>query len=192
MALTQETRQEIAAVLGQQFHLAPQYQTFLVKWMAFNRAYNELGLASNTDREKVLEYARGQEDMWDALSDFARNLVSLECIGSERVAGNELLQPHRYVKSATFYLREQLGLDKCPLKVCRPPKKQTLCASVPEVPWTGRKVAALLRLVYQVRCNLVHGDKMLMGRNPQTNRDYKLVRISEDVLDIVLASLLEK
>lgn len=191
MALTQETRQEIAAVLGQQFHLAPQYQTFLVKWMAFNRAYNELGLASNTDRGKVLEYANGQEDMWDALSDFARNLVSLECIGSERVAGNELLQPHRYVKSATFYLREQLGLDKCPLKVCRQ-NKRTLCASVPEVPRTEGKVAALLRLVYQVRCNLVHGDKMLMGGNPQTNRDHDLVRISENVLDIILASLLKK
>ncbi len=192
MALTQETRQEIAAVLGQQFHLAPQYQTFLVKWMAFNRAYNDLELVSKGDLEKVLKYAEGQEHMWDALSDFARNLVSLECIGSERVAGNELLRPHCYVKSATFYLREQLGLDQCPLKVCRPPKKQTLCASVPEVPWTKGKVAALLRLVYQVRCNLVHGDKMLMGGNPQTNRDHDLVWISENVLDIILASLLKK
>lgn len=190
MTLTQETRQEIIAVLGQEFRLPPQYQTFFAKWMVFNHAYNDLRLASNTDREKVLEYAEGQEDMWADLAKLAQKLVSLECIGSERVARNKLLRPHRYVKSATFYLREQLGLDKCPLAVCRP-NKQTLCAAVPEEPWTRGKVAALLRLVYQVRCNLVHGDKMLIDQGQQTDRDHNLVLISEDILNIVLASFLE-
>jgi hypothetical protein len=191
MSISENTKQEIEAVLNPEFYVSPLYQTFLAKWMAFNRAYNDLELDSNKDVCKVLEYAETQEDIWPAVSVLAHNLVSLECIGGMRVPDRNLLQPKSYVKGATLYLREQLGLGGCPIAECRP-EKQNLCADVQEEPWTEGKVGALLRLVYQVRCNLVHGDKMLIARNRQTDRDQRLVDLSTEILDIVLASLLEE
>ncbi len=190
MLITEETGREVEAVLRPRFSVSPSYQTFLAKWMAFNRAYNDLELDSKRDRAKVLEYAGTQEDKWDEVSDLANALVSLECIGSKRVSTSSLLKPDRYVKGATLYLREQLELEACPLAECRP-KKQELCAGMSKIEWGMRRVAALLRLVYQVRCNLVHGDKMLIGGNRQTDRDHDLIRISTDILDIFLVSLLE-
>jgi hypothetical protein len=189
MPITEETGREVEAVLRPGFSVSTLYQAFLAKWMAFNRAYNDLELDSNKDVCKVLEYAETQEDMWTAVSVLAHNLVSLECIGGTRVPESNLLQPNSYVKGATLYLREQLGLTKCPLDNCRP-EKQNLCEDLEGETWNKGKLAALLRLVYQVRCNLVHGDKMLIG-NRQTNRDQDLVRISTGILDIVLESLLE-
>jgi hypothetical protein len=196
MPITEETKREIVAVLDwatadpECFQLAPVYQIFLVKWMTFNRAYNDLEIDSKQDRSKVLEYAETQEDRWDEVSDLARDLVSLECIGSRRVPGRNLLKPDPYVKGATLYLREQFELEACPLAKCRR-EKQCLCAGMSKQEWEMRRVAALLRLVYQVRCNLVHGDKRLFERDPQTNRDRELVRLSTDILDLFLVSLLE-
>jgi hypothetical protein len=193
MPITEGTRQQINAVLNPRFSLPPLYRNFLVKWMAFNRAYNDLGLDSKKrDRVKVLEYAKTQEDMWPEVSDLARSLVSLECIGgSVKKSERNLLKTSCYVKGATLYLREQLELGGCPIAECRP-EKQNLCANVQEKPWTEGKVAALLRLVYQVRCNLVHGDKMLIDQGQQTNRDRDLVEFSIDILDVFLGSLLEE
>jgi len=193
--IAEDTRREIEAVLRQDFLLCPDYQSFLVKWMAFNRAYNDLDLGVNGDRKKVLAVGKKLQDHWNEVYDLAVQLVSLECIGGERVESSELLKPDKWVKSATLYLREQLALRPpgdpraCAFATCRLEKRR-LCDEVESVQWDRREMAALLRLVYQVRCNLVHGDKRLAGQDIQTNRDGQFVQISTQIVDRVLELLL--
>ena len=50
-------------------------------------------------------------------------------------------------------------------------------------------MGALLRLVYQVRCNLIHGDKRFMARGFQGDRDHELVRLSYKILKIILREI---
>jgi hypothetical protein len=56
----------------------------LVKWLAFNRPYNDLGYKGK-DHEKVLAFAEEHQNVWDEVSGWATHLVFLECIGGERV-----------------------------------------------------------------------------------------------------------
>ena len=194
MSISEDTRQEMQAVLDPDFRLSEDYHRFLMKWIAFNRAYSDL--EQGQDYEKVLRIGDRLKDHWDEVSDLARHLVSLECIGGERDKGSELLKPSKWVKSATLFLREQLDLRPpgdpraCAFAACRLEKRR-LCDEVESVQWDRREMAALLRLVYQVRCNLVHGDKRLVGQDIQTNRDRRLVQISTRTLDHVLEFLLQ-
>jgi len=56
--------------------------------------------------------------------------------------------------------------------------------------YTDREVAALLRLVYQVRCNLVHGKKRIGQEDTQSNRDKDLIHLSTTILDRVISLML--
>lgn len=194
MSITEDTRREIQAVLDEDFRLPDRYQTFLVKWLAFNRAYNDLD--EGQDHEKVLAVGQRLQEHWDEVAGLAVQLVSLECIGGERVEGSELLKPTRWVKSATLYLRERLGLQPpadpraCEFVACRM-EKRSLCNEVIIDRWQKQEMAGLLRLVYQVRCNLVHGDKRLSRQDVQTNRDRQLVQISTQIMNRVLEFLLQ-
>jgi hypothetical protein len=195
MPIAENTRQEIETVLDTNFRLPNYYHTFLVKWLAFNRAYNDL--EAGRDYEKVLAVGERLKEYWDEVSELAVQLVSLECIGSNRVENFELLRPDEWVKSATLYLRGQLNIEPsdnpqvCEFAACRLEKRR-LCNEVKSTEWQGAKMAALLRLVYQVRCNLVHGDKRLADQDLQTARDHRLIQISTNILDRVLELLLEK
>lgn len=195
MPIAEDTRREIEAVLREDFQLHPVYETFLVMWLAFNRAYNDL--EEGRDYEKVLAVGQRLQQRWDEVSGLASLLVSLECIGGKRVEDSGLLQPNEWVKGATLYLREQLDLQSaidpqtCEFGACRPEKRR-LCDRVEPKAWDKGEMAALLRLVYQVRCNLIHGDKRLADQDVQTNRDQQLICISRETLDRVLGFLLEE
>jgi hypothetical protein len=197
MLIADDTRLEIEAILRRDFWLPEEYQAFLVKWLAFNRAYNDLDLGVSRDSEKVLAVGKELQRHWNEMSELATQLVSLECIGGKRVKDSNLLKPDKWVKSATLYLREQLGLLPhadpfvCQFAACRP-EKQRLCNGVTPEPWDKGEMAALLRLVYQVRCNLVHGDKRLYSQSPQTGRDLELITVSTVILDRVLAIILQE
>jgi hypothetical protein len=194
MPISEDTRQEMQAVLDPDFRLSEDYHRFLMKWIAFNRAYSDL--EQGQDYEKVLRIGDRLKDHWDEVSDLARHLVSLECIGGERDKGSGLLKPSKWVKSATLFLRERLSLIQatdphgCRFAACRQQKRR-LCDDVDVVAWDKNEMAALLRLVYQVRCNLVHGDKRLFEWDVQTNRDLDLVETSTHVLDCILGLLLQ-
>jgi len=197
MPITEDTRLEIEAALDGDFRLPGDYHSFLVKWLAFNRAYNDMELEASRDREKAVAVGKKLQQHWGEFSGSATQLVSLECVGGERVADSALLRPKEWVKSATLYLRDRLGLqcradqDKCEFGACRP-EKQRLCNDVEHDPWDKEEMAALLTLVYQVRCNFVHGDKRQSGECIQTDRDHLLVQISIDILDRVLKFLLQE
>lgn len=177
------------------------YIEFLVKWIAFNRAYHEL-YPKMKDREGALAYAISVKDRWSALEPLALRLASLECIGGERASNAGILRPKWEVKWATRWLRERLGLDeanpdKCHFAGCRVIKR-AVCDGVryqtdkiTRLEGEG-EVAALLRLVYQVRCNVFHGEKgLLLSDSAQTNRDKDLVDISARVIDQCIDWLVE-
>lgn len=201
MPITEHTRREIETVLERHIQLDEDYCYFLIRWMALNRGYNEL-VEADKDYKKVLEIGQRLQAHWGEVQDLAVQLVSLECIGGERSSDYELLKPNQWVKSATLYLRDRLELqhavppEGCEFTACRMEKRR-LCNNVVFHPWDEQdedwqEMAALLRLVYQVRCNLVHGDKRWSMPNSQTNRDHRLVRISTRILGEVLPFLLQE
>ena len=202
MPITDDTRLEIEAVLDRHFRLRDESHDFLVRWMAFNRAYNELDLElpANEHGDRAKAVAVGDQtlaDQWDGFSALAARLVSLECIGVDPVDDSRLLRPDCWVKGATYYLREVLDLgsgtsvQQCRFVFCRLEKRE-LCLEVDPTDWDKTRMAALLRLVYQVRCNLVHGDKSIVREDIQTNRDRELIDVSVEILDRVLAHLLDE
>ncbi len=187
MPISPDTQNEIRVILRRGVHFPQHYSSFLLKWLAYNRTYNETETV-NGDRNKAIALAEKFNHHWNDVEDLASELVSLECIGGERVPGMELLKPINWVKSATHYLREQLGLDthidpvNCQFVGCVRSEKQDLCNQVSFQLWNKNSMAALMRLVYQVRCSLVHGEKRLGRPDFQTNRDWELVRISDEIM----------
>jgi hypothetical protein len=175
-----------------------EYFSFLRKWMAFNRAYSEL----KSDREEWKRVRAVAEDLqphWSAVSHLAQQVAAMECIGSRKGQGR-LLEPDEWGKSAMLYLREYFHLvgvvnvAHCQFGACRAEKKR-LCDSVSFThaslaTWRGHEMAALLQLVYQVRCNLVHGGKRLAANDLQTARDLDLIHLSSLILDRVLEWLI--
>jgi len=201
MKISEETQIELNDALSG-FALPTEYGIFARKWIAFNRAYNEIS-------KKKYEWAK-VEAIGDILQDYwkegeikrlAAQLVNLECIGGERFEDQRLLKPKVYVKAATLHLRsqffEEADPSHCVFHECRE-EKQELCNQVtftnqknPDK-YRHREVAALLCLVYQVRCNLVHGEKRIGQEDIQTNRDSDLIEFSTYILDRIIRLMLKK
>lgn len=194
MPVDTDSRLEVEYALNGLRDFPTEYIELAFKWMAFNRAYNDT--EQGGDKDKVLSFGDKHEHHWPDIQALASAFVSLECIGGERVAGNTLLKPKSEVKSATLYLRQELGLDQaadpthCAFPGCRRQQKRVLCNRVPAPAWARSKAAAVLRLVYQVRCSLIHGEKRLTAANPQYARDRELVRLASLVMDQVLGWIL--
>jgi hypothetical protein len=196
MSITQDTSLEIQNLLNGEQYLPAQYGSFLLMWLAFNRAYND----TETDPQevnRVMNFARRFEHHWPKIVPFAVELVSLECIGGVHVNGSELMKPKVPVKSATHHLRQTLALDQkidptnCQFPGCVRAGKRLLCNQVATEPWTMGNMAALFRLVYQVRCSLMHGEKRLAEQNYQTNRDRELVHLCSQIMDPILHWILD-
>lgn len=189
MPISPDTKNEIQVILQKGVHLPRNYAAFLMKWLAYNSAYNEIETDICGDRNKAVALAERFEHRWNEVEHMARQLVALECIGGKRVPNSYLLKTIDWVKSATHHLREQLSLDanidpaNCQFEGCERAEKRTLCNQTSIQPWDKNNMAALMRLVYQVRCNLVHGDKQLVAQNIQTNRDQELVHLADQIMD---------
>lgn len=191
--LSVETQEELTLFANDHEPEMPrEYMQFAFTWMTFNRIYNENN-ADPSEPRRVIGMGDQLEGIWDKVSGLAHALVSLECIGGERDPSG-ILRPKTEVKSATHYLREYFHIDDgidgsdCHFITCRP-EKRTVCNPVAAGPWSRSKMGALLRLVYQVRCNLVHGDKRLMASGFQGERDKELVRLSYEILKIILREI---
>ena len=180
--LSTETQEELSLYIGEEGPELPwEYMRFAMTWITFNRVYNE-NREERTETQRVVGIGDQLEGIWKAVEELARDLVSLECIGGEEDPSG-ILRPKAEVKSATLYLREHFYLNEtivlqnCHFTGCRPGKRK-VCNPIQAQPWGHSKMAALLRLVYQVRCNLVHGDKRIMARGRQRQRDEQLVHLS--------------
>jgi len=133
------------------------YNTFFIQWMLFNSYYSNYGCG---DKEGPMRFGKEHGDvLWEncQIQAVAKELMEIECVGG----GKGENPPHLEVKSATIFLRELLGIDHDSVcsNICREQKKLQ-CSSVRSANWEGNPATALLRIVYQIRCNLFHGDKL--------------------------------
>lgn len=192
-SLSTETQEELTLFANDHEPEMPRdYMQFAFAWMTFNRIYNE-NLSQPSEPGRVVAIGDQFEGIWDRVSDLAREMVSLECVGGEKDPSG-ILRPKSEVKSATLFLRECFHIDNgidshnCHFNACRP-EKRAICNPVAASPWQHSRMGALLRLVYQVRCNLIHGDKRLMARGFQGERDHRLVTLSYEILKIILREI---
>ncbi len=191
MPLSPQTQSELRAIRDG-VDLPSEYSHFMVRWIAFNRAFNELRLDPE-ETQRVLGMGDDLCDRWREIIPQTRKLVLLECVGADAVPHQTLLRPNRAVKSATLFLRERMqirpGYPEClKARVCRD-RKVSLCRGVDVDPWEHSEMAAVLRIIYQIRCNLFHGEKRLALPDVQTNQDRELVAASNEILNAIFGWL---
>lgn len=154
---------ELQAALSERIRTVSreEWHEFLKLWMAFNAIYN-VREKEHVEREQVrrsvdyIEEHRAAE-LLDRLHDAARQLAE-DPPGDMRYASDS---PAFYaaVKQDVEALRDGGGS-------------------------ATQKMGALLALVYQVRCNLIHGNK-----DPGRERDLQLIQVSNTVLQAALPEL---
>lgn len=192
MPLSEQTKKELTAIRDG-IDIPNEYVQFMVHWIAFNRAFNELR-KDNEEMVRVLGVGDDLSSHWREIIPQSRRLVQLECIGVDSVPEQTLLRPNRAVKAATTYLRQKLmikpGYPECiqNRRFCRE-SKTAMCQSVGIEPWNRSEMAAVMRIIYQLRCNLFHGEKRLAFPDVQTNKDQELVAISNEILNVVFGWL---
>lgn len=149
--------------------------------MYYNAKYSDL----REEYKKISKFGICFKFLFDKLKDkkeYIRILIEDECVGN----GRSTSVPSDHVKTATIQLREKLGiLNSC--KNCREIKKRE-CQRIALTNHIYEPFEAILRVIYQVRCNLFHGDKLVLVGN-QFERDRGLINASNSILETVLKHL---
>ena len=157
------------------------YIDFFTKWSLINPLYNA---CSNNYSEacRVIDFGEKNESiLWnDTIEEYTHDLVSFECVGD----GKNDAVPKDYVKTATLHLRSELyindGCSNC-RKACNPSEVSN---------FDFNKLDATMRILYQIRCNLFHGDKSELDGD-QGERNKKLVEIGDKILENIFQRLAE-
>jgi hypothetical protein len=165
-------------------HYPPNFTEFFLRWMLFNSYCNKY---QTGDKQGVLEFAKEHgPNIWSnpEVQNIALQLAKIECVGN----GANDAPPHPEVKFATELLQQTFGLDHqtiCQQK-CRANKKND-CVNVISRDFSPPVTPqmALYRIVYQVRCNLFHGDKVDLDAF-QMERDEFLVSCGTQLIDVTL------
>jgi len=162
-----------------------EFLEFFFKWALLNLYYSKI---SNQKCEvyKVLDFGKKYEALFDCVKAHAFKLVNDDCVGR----GLEAAPPSRWVKTATLQLREKLGINTADVCANCRSEKQQKCKGITTVKHDFGRMEALMRILYQIRCNLFHGGKTEWGRG-QMERNQSLVRIGNQIVTIILEKLLE-
>lgn len=150
----------------------PSFMAFVYRWMAFNGWMSAVTLG-DSDREMIDALAAAPR-----LVDAYDQLMAGDPAFAKGVTAFAAMWPVLNVKS----VRAKLGYAA--FNQHDRPALLALCAAnnVRQQPqgWVAGSVPSweqLLRTIYQVRCNLFHGEK-----SPQAFRDYELVTGSDKIL----------
>ena len=158
------------------------YYDFFLQWSLINPLYNA---CSRNKKEvcRVIDFGKKFGNLWnDNIESLSKKLVALECVG----VGRNGAQPNKYVRLATLYLRKEFQLNS---NICSNCKKKDYCER--DGNYNFHKLDAIMRILYQIRCNLFHGDKPELIES-QGERDKKLVRIGNEILTNILQQLTTK
>ncbi len=156
-----------------------QYYDFFLHWSLINPLYNA---CSKNKKEvcKIIDFGKKYNEIWDnKIKSLTKEIISLECVGN----GKNDAPPNKFVKTATLFLRENLQLKS---DVCLFCSKKNSCRENGNFDFD--KFDAILRILYQIRCNLFHGDKPEL-EGPQGIRNKKLVSIGNEILIAILQQL---
>ncbi len=155
------------------------YYGFFLQWSLINPLYNA---CSRNEKEvcRVIDFGKKFGNLWnDNIESLSKKIVALECVGD----GRNDAQPNKYVRLATLYLRKEFQLNS---NICSHCKKKDYCKQ--DGNNNFHKLDAIMRILYQIRCNLFHGDKPeLMGSQGERNK--KLVHIGNEILTNILQQL---
>jgi hypothetical protein len=150
----------------------PSFIAFIYRWMAFNGWMSAVTLG-DSDREMIDALAASPR-----LVDAYDQLMAGDAAFAQMVSAFATMWPVLNVKS----VRAKLGYAA--FREHDRPTLLALCAAnnVKQQPraWVAGAVPSweqLLRTIYQVRCNLFHGEK-----SPQVFRDYELVTASDKII----------
>jgi hypothetical protein len=153
--------------------------------MLFNAYCNKY---QSGDKQGVIDFAKEHgSKIW---ADPNTNKIALDLSNSECVGlGANDAPPHPEVKYATEILQQALGIDRDELcrKNCRS-SKQKYCLGVVSKDFSPpvTPIMGLYRIVYQIRCNLFHGDKVDLDAF-QMDRDEFLVDCGKRLMATTLA-----
>jgi hypothetical protein len=160
------------------------FTDFFLRWMLFNSYCNKYHAG---DKQGVIEFAKDHgANIWikPDIQNIAVRLANSECVGN----GTNDVPPHSEVKFAHEYLQHTFGIDHQEIcrQVCRE-SKQGACLSIVSKDFSPPVTSpmALYRIVYQVRCNLFHGDKVDLD-GWQLDRDEFLVSCGTFLMDVTL------
>jgi hypothetical protein len=157
------------------------YHAFFTKWSLINPLYNA---CSRERREpcRVIDFGEKNESLWSqGIEDYTKTLVSCECVGNGK---NDAL-PDEFVRTATLHLRRELNII---VDVCSNCSKTNTCDRSEISNPNFHKLDATMRILYQIRCNLFHGDKPELD-GEQGDRNKELVGIGDKILTNIFQSL---
>ena len=165
-------------------HYPPNFTDFFLRWMLFNSYCSKYQAG---DKQGVVEFAKEHgSNLWrnQSVQDIAIKLANAECVGN----GANEAPPHSEVKYAQEFLQQTFGIDHQTIcqQVCRP-NKRAGCATIVSREFSPpvNPAMALYRIIYQVRCNLFHGDKVDLDAF-QMERDEFLVSCGTELMDVTL------
>lgn len=153
------------------------YYDFFFKWSLINPLYNAY---SNDISEgyRVKVFGKKNSSLWnESIENYSKKLVSLECVGKGR---NDAI-PRDDIKQATLFLRKEFQINSD--DICRTCRKIYSCTNQSLDDF--QKFEAIMKILYQIRCNLFHGDKPELN-GAQGERNKKLVRIGNRILTNIL------
>jgi hypothetical protein len=142
----------------------PYYSTFFSCWGLINPLYNACS-DNESEGDRVLAFGNKYYSLWnDLIKEKTIKLIEKRCVGDSRY--------HRVQKNvikATNYLRNKFEIE---LSMCINCKKQRdICESKNSYKDEFEKLGAVMRIIYQIRCNLFHGDKNeLTGTGGKRNK----------------------
>jgi len=158
------------------------YMKFFNQWILLNLYYNAKYPELENEVEKVLELGKSYKNLFGKIMskrEYITALIKEECVGK----GRSISIPSKYVKNATLQLREKLEIENgC--ENCRE-EKRGRCQEINPTEYIFEPFEAILRIIYQIRCNLFHGDKVILF-GEQFERDKILIEASSSILEILL------
>ena len=163
------------------------YKDFFFRWSIFNTVYNDIVPNEKKDWEKIKTIGENYKDLWLYIDELGKKLVATECVGSKRGLESP---PREWVKSATIYLRNCLGMDHN--AICNNCKKVEQCQNVSDNVQFTTPLQALLTIIYQIRNNLVHGDKNEPDDEAESERNQELAQTGSEILGNLLDGMRNK
>lgn len=144
--------------------------------------YNACSDKSGCEPCRVIDFGKKNESLWSQdIEDYTKTLVSRECVGKGK---NDAL-PDEFVRTATLHLRRELNII---VDVCSNCRKINTCDRREISNANFHKLDATMRILYQIRCNLFHGDKPELD-GYQGDRNKELVGIGDKILTNIFQSL---
>jgi hypothetical protein len=160
------------------------FHAFFFQWTLLNLFYNELS-QERSEMQRVLEFGRKYENLFDLVKNAASDLMREECVGD----GKNDQAPSSPIKIASLKLRTTLGIKQYDVCVkCRSSKRRA-CLTIRTKPYGYGNFEALMTILYQIRCNLFHGDKTEYRNGFQAQRNILLVSIGNRILEQTLFSI---